>query len=45
MKERLEKILKTIDNLEENFKGYDIEVIFALEELKAQIEEISNVVR
>ena len=41
MKDRLNKVLKTIDNLENMFE--DVDVVFALEEIKAQVNEILNV--
>lgn len=37
---KLKKTINTIDNLEEQFKDEDIQVIFGLEEIKAEINEI-----
>lgn len=38
--ERLKNVIKTIENMEKMFEDKDVEVIFALEELKEQINSI-----
>ena len=40
LKEKLNNVVKTIDNLEKLFENEDISVIFALEELREQIKSI-----
>ncbi len=40
LKEKLNNVVKTIDNLEKLFENEDISVIFALEELREQTKSI-----
>jgi TusA-related sulfurtransferase len=37
---KLKSMIMTINNMEKMFEGEDVEVIFALEELKEQIADI-----
>lgn len=43
LKEKLVKMINTINNMEEMFEEEDISVIFALEELKEQCAEMIRI--
>ena len=44
LKNKLIKMINTINNMQEMFKDEDVSVIFALEELKEQCEEMLRVI-